>query len=188
METWAPLLGEYGPALVFIAMFIEGEMVVLAAAALSASGVLSIEAVALAAMSGAWLSDQFYFFLGGRLGTAIAERSERAKQALPALLSWAKQRGDILAASLRFLWGLRIAGPAALSTSQYPWPRYAVFSALGAALWASLYSYAGAQLGEHWRQLGYFPLVLLGLLGLGLAINRLLRRRRDKRIGEDRPV
>ena len=56
--------------------------------------------------------------------------------------------------SIRFLYGLRIAGPIAIGMSAVPWFRFFVLNLIGAVVWAMLVAGAGYGLV---RALAYLP-------------------------------
>jgi len=78
---------------------------------------------------------------------------------------------------VRFMYGMRIAGPILLGTTQLPWHRFIGYNALGAVLWAGLVAGAGWLFGhaaermlqgvehaEHWA--GLFVVVAAAAFGL----------------------
>ena len=84
--------------------------------------------------------------------------------------------------SIRFLYGLRIAGPIAIGMSSVSWPRFLLINGLGAVLWAALIGSIDYGTGHALVQLlktidadELWGLSLLLILGL---VWWLLRRRR----------
>ena len=53
----------------------------------------------------------------------------------------------LLILSVRFLYGMRIAGPVVIGTSGVPFLRFALLNMLGAAIWAVLVAGAGYYFG-----------------------------------------
>ncbi len=127
---------------------IEGETVVVLAGFAARRGYLSLPLiVAIAAvMNFGW--DQFYFWLGRRHGHRVLRRfpSLRAKtERMRVLLD----RHDApLIVAVRFLYGLRIAGPIAIGIAGVPWPRFLALNLLGATLWATGFAMLGYLFGR----------------------------------------
>ena len=85
-----------------------------------------------------------------------------------------RRHQDLLILSIRFLYGLRVAGPILIGTSGVAWPRFLFFNLLGAALWAPLFTGLGYLLGEALQGLladlhRYELWVFLGILALAAA-------------------
>lgn len=49
---------------------------------------------------------------------------------------------------VRFMYGLRTAGPVALGITRVPWRDFVVFNALGALVWAAVFSTLGYVFGK----------------------------------------
>ena len=92
--------------------------------------------------------------------------------------------GPGMVMGVRFMYGMRIAGPILLGTTRFPWLRFVAYNALGAIVWAVAVAGAGWLFGhaaervlhgvahaEHWA-----ALVLLVLLA-GFGLWRWRRRR-----------
>ena len=76
---------------------------------------------------------------------------------------------------VRFLYGLRIAGPVILGSSKVPVLRFAVLNAIGAAVWAALIAGAGYLFGASIDTMladlkTVEELVLVGILVVGAAV------------------
>lgn len=64
--------------------------------------------------------------------------------------------GSITILFARFVFGMRvIAGPLA-GVLRMPWKKFAVFNALGAALWVTVIAAVGYSFGSQWRVLMHF--------------------------------
>lgn len=136
IQTW-------GYAAVFAGTFLEGETVLVAAGFAAHRGMLDLSAVIATAAFGSFLGDQFFYFLGRRHGNRVARRfpAFRRRAARARVLLRRYHLPFIL--SVRFLYGLRIAGPIAIGMARVPWPRFLALNALGALLWAMLIGGAG---------------------------------------------
>lgn len=145
---YAGLIASYGYAAVFVGTLIEGETVLALAGFAAHRGYLALPAVIAVAFVGSLVGDHLAFLAGRRWGAALLER--RPSLAAPAAL--AARRLERHAAAFivanRFMYGLRLVGPAAIGMSAVPWPRFAALNAIGAALWASAIALAGYLFGE----------------------------------------
>ncbi len=148
---------------------LEGETVLLLAGFAAHRGYLSPWAVVAVASVCGFLGDQFFFWLGRRHG-------ERVLAWRPA---WAKQVGHVhdlierwdgwLVVGVRFAYGLRIAGPVVMGSSDMPAWRFAFFNAIGALIWAVVVGAVGwffgsaaqALLGEIHHLEGWLLLALV---------------------------
>jgi len=86
---------------------------------------------------------------------------------------------------VRFLYGLRVAGPVLIGTGDTPLGVFACFNLLGAALWALLVTGAGYGVGralalvlDDARRYEEAGLLLLAVVAAGLWV---VRRRRSRR-------
>ena len=138
----------YGYVAVAAGTFLEGESVLLIAGAAASRGHLSMPVVIAIAALASFLGDQLYFLVGRRYGAALLVR-------YPSLqLRAARVRGLLdrhhlpLILSIRFLYGLRIAGPIAIGMSSVSWPRFLLLNGLGAVLWAMLVASLGYGAGH----------------------------------------
>jgi len=142
------LIHSYGYAAVALGTFLEGETVLVLGAAAAAQGHLSLPVVIVAAVLASFAGDQFYFAAGRRYGTTLLERfpdlRPRAERVLRLLERWHLP----LILAIRFLYGLRIAGPMAIGMSEVSWLRFAVLNFIGAALWAPLVAALGYGAGH----------------------------------------
>jgi membrane protein DedA with SNARE-associated domain len=112
--TVSALVAQYGYAFVFAGALTEGESVLLAAGFAAHRGMLELDRVIAVAFVAGTLGDQFYFYLGRRHGQRLLARwpalQARAQRVRPLL----ERHPNAAIFSLRFLYGLRTAGPIAL--------------------------------------------------------------------------
>ena len=97
---------------------------------------------------GGFVGDQFFFMLGRARGVsfglpAIQAQSARVQRLVDRYLTW-------LIVGVRFMYGLRVAGPVLLGMSEVSYGA-SRFNALGALLWAALIGGAGYAFGEAFR-------------------------------------
>lgn len=143
----AEFVADYGYLAVFLGTLLEGETVLLAAGFAVHRGMLDGHLVFVIAVLGATAGDLCAFLLGHWKGASLLAR-------FPALARHAERIESLLARYhapfilvMRFLYGLRIAGPLIMGYGCLPLSRFALFNVLGAVLWASLVMGAGYAFG-----------------------------------------
>lgn len=138
----------YGLLAVGIGTFLEGESVLLVAGGAAAHGHLPLASVIAVATIASFLGDQLFFQIGRRHGEALLARfpalGPRAQRARTLL----ERHHVAVILSIRFLYGLRIAGPVAIGMSRVPWPRFLLLNLAGAAVWAALVAGIGYGAGH----------------------------------------
>lgn len=181
--NWGELIGQYGYAAVLGGAFLEGETVLFLAGFAAHRGYLQLGGVMALAAGAGFVADQFWFWLGRRHGPALLRRFPKLAARAGPLQARLDRHRVPLVLSLRFLYGLRFAGPVMIGAGPLPWTLFLVLDAIGAVVWAVLVGGAGYAFGEAlsaWfadlrRHEGA---VLLGILLLGLTGGWLLRRHR----------
>jgi membrane protein DedA with SNARE-associated domain len=195
VPSWlTDLFARYGYAVVFIGVFLEnagapvpGETMLLAGAALSRYGSLSLPWVIVAAILGATFGDNLGFFIGRRGGRILVERYGAflglTKARLVQFDRFFEQHGAKTVFIARFVTGLRVVGALLAGASRLTWPRFLVFNALGAVAWSVTFGVVGYVLGYSWHTLEqwigrsgpFFLLAVVVVVG-ALAILRARRR------------
>jgi len=186
------LFVSYGYAVVFVGVFLEntglpvpGETALLAGAALSRSGTLSLPLVVATAIVGAILGDNLGFLIGRRGGRALVERFGARVGLTAARLAQFDRFFDTHGAKTvfiaRFVTGLRVFGAVLAGTSGLSWGRFLAYNASGAIAWATTFGAVGYVLAYSWETLeawiGRSGLVLLAAVALIVAVAALRRRR-----------
>lgn len=181
--TLAEFVSTYGYAAVLAGALLEGESVLLLAGFAAHQGLLSLHWVLLIAFAGGTVGDQVFYWIGRAWGTRLLVHFPRV-QARVAQVGVLLRRWDAgLVFAIRFMYGLRIAGPIAMGTLGFDARRFAIFNALGAAVWAIVIGGAGYLLGHTVQKVlrdfeGYEGRVLWGAVAVvvaGFAITRLVR-------------
>ena len=165
-------VAHYGYLAVFLGALAEGETVLAAAGFAAHRGLLDWRLVILVAMTGGTLGDQLAFLLGRWQGEALLRRIPALARREPRLRALLARYDAVLIVALRFVYGLRVAGPAILGCYRLPVMRFAVFNVIGAALWAPLVTGFGygfgitvnALLGDLDQAEG---VILIGILAIG---------------------
>lgn len=142
------LIAEYGYWAVFVGCLLEGETVLLLAGFAAHRGLLRFEHVAAVAFVASTLGDQVFFWIGRRHGDGLFQRYPRLAPLLARVRGLLARHHSALILGVRFLYGLRIAGPIAIGALQVPPLRFAWLNALGAAIWALLITALGYQFGN----------------------------------------
>ncbi|HDR9283074.1 MULTISPECIES: DedA family protein [Burkholderiaceae] len=144
----ANLIQSYGYAAVGVGTFLEGESVLLAAGAAAFHGYLKLPAVMVIATLASFLGDQLFFYLGRRHGNQLLGRFPALAPRVARMRVLLERHHVPVILSVRFLYGLRIAGPMAIGMSGVHWSRFLVLNLLGAVIWAVLIAGVGFGLGQ----------------------------------------
>jgi len=174
-SAWTYALVFAVAALDVLLPILPSESLLVAAAALSASGRLNAAAVALAGAAGALLGDNIAFLCGRLLDTRVhrwLDASPRRRKRL----RWAEhqldRRGGVIIVGSRFIPGGRTATMLAAGMLEMPWRRFVAFDLLAAVIWAlygTAIGYFGGTAFEDEPLIGVA--VALGLaLVAGLAV------------------
>jgi membrane protein DedA with SNARE-associated domain len=177
----------YGYLAVFLGTVAEGETILIAAGFAAHGGLLDWRLVMLVAMIGGTLGDQLAFLLGRWKGKALLRRLPVLARREPRIRQLLHRYDAILILSVRFLYGLRIAGPAILGSYHLPLLRFAFFNAIGAAIWSVLVTGAGyafgvtvnALVGDIEQMEGVIVFVIIAL-GAVVALARAIIARRAR--------
>jgi membrane protein DedA with SNARE-associated domain len=181
--TWTDLIATHGYWLLALGCFLEGETILVLAGVAARLGYLNPLAVLGIAVGCGFAGDQFFFWLGRHSGTRILARWPALAQKAQPTQRLIERYDTLVVVMVRFVYGMRIAGPIFIGMSGIPWWRLIVFNFLGAVVWACAVAGAGWLLGEgvhvfldhvHSIQAGG----LLAVVLLGLVIWWVRRRRR----------
>jgi membrane protein DedA with SNARE-associated domain len=118
------IIQSYGYTAVFVGTFLEGETVLLLAGFAAHRGYLSLPGIMVIACFASFLGDQLYFYLGRRYGIRLTDRFPKLKTKVEDFRTLLHRFHVPVILSLRFLYGLRIAGPIALGMTGITWLRY----------------------------------------------------------------
>jgi membrane protein DedA with SNARE-associated domain len=172
------LFSQYGYAVVFFGVFLEntglpvpGETMLLAGAALSHFGHLSLGWVIACAIAAATLGDNLGFFIGRHGGRRLAERFIPAPR-LREFDRYFEHHGPKTVFVARFITGLRVVGALLAGGSGMHWSTFLVYNAAGAVAWSTTFGIVGYFLGKSWDLLERFVggAGLAGLVGAAVLI------------------
>lgn len=141
-------LAQYGYAFVFLGALAEGESVLLLAGFAAHRGLLNLPAVMATGFVASTLGDQLCFYLGRRHGPALVARFPSLAAHIERLQPILQRHPNAAVLSVRFLYGLRTAGPIALGSLGVPRWRFALLNMLSAAVWSVAFCLLGYQLGN----------------------------------------
>lgn len=144
----AALLAQYGLVVLAIGCLLEGETILVLAGLAAHQGMLPLSQVFIVAVVFGWLGDQIFFWLGRCKGDAILLRFPSWAKQKPRLDRWIHKYHAPVVIMVRFMYGLRAAGPVLIGHSGLcPW-KFAFFNAIGALIWAVLFISLGWVFGQ----------------------------------------
>jgi membrane protein DedA with SNARE-associated domain len=181
----AEFVQQYGYYAVAAGTALEGETVLLAAGFAAHRGWLDLPWVIAIALVASSAGDQFCFLLGRRHGTRLMRRFPSLQEKFPVVERLMERHPYLIIIGIRFMYGLRVAGPFVMGASRVPTARFIALNLLGATLWAAIIAtigwYFGAALESVSDRIKHFEeSVLLGILAAGAAwwgIRKLARRK-----------
>jgi membrane protein DedA with SNARE-associated domain len=188
------LLRRYGYVVILIWTFLEGETIVIIAGIFANQFHLTPGLIALAAFGGSFLSDQIMFSLGKYKGRAVLTLFPRIGKKIDRAAALFKKYDNALILGFRFVYGIRNVTPILLGISGVSHKKFFCLNAIGAAVWALVFSFGGYYSGKAFirimDQVGHGILfVILGLVALAAGIWFLRSRKavRDaQKIGEQK--
>jgi membrane protein DedA with SNARE-associated domain len=185
----AHLIQTYGYLAVALGSFLEGEAVLLAGSLAAYHGHLDLPAVMGIAALASFMGDLPYFFAGRRYGPRALQRFPSLHNRKAQVEKLLHKHHVMLVLSLRFLYGMRIAGLLALGTSRMSALRFLLLDFIGALVWsagvcAAGYGAGGVLSGLFGNgatpgELTLFASVLAGTVLLWIACRRAVGSSRD---------
>lgn len=141
-------IATYGYAAVLAGTLLEGEAILLLGGFAAHQGHLSLPLVMFTAFVGGTAGDQVFFWIGRRWGRSLLRRWPGARARTLRVSELLRRHDAALVFGIRFMYGLRIAGPVAMGALGLPSRRFAPWNALGAAAWAVAIAGIGYVLGH----------------------------------------
>ena len=92
--------------------------------------------------------DQLYFLLGLHYGVRLTGRFPRLKSGVERVAPMIHRNRRAIVFGMRFMYGLRTAGPLALGIAKIRWREFVLINFLGAVVWAALFSGLGYLFGR----------------------------------------
>ncbi|MFE1316122.1 DedA family protein [Kitasatospora phosalacinea] len=192
----APLLDDYGYLAVGVLVFLDscvvpvpGQTILVLAAVYAGAGQLSLPVLLLVAVLAAVAGDALAYVIGRTGGLAFVHRWGRYVRLTPERMERAeaffRRRGGLVVTGARFVDGLRQTNGLIAGTTEMPWRRFMLANAVGAALWAGVWTavgyFAGSNIDTLYRQAVRYQVLLFAVVAallLLLAVRTWLRRRR----------
>jgi len=147
------LIQTYGYPLVFAGALFEGETILTLAGLAAHRGHLAWPVLWVLAATGGMLGDAIYFALGRHYGAGLLSRWPRFTPAIDRVHRLVDRNPALAVILVRFLYGVRIAGPVVIGSGRLSWPRYLSLNAIGALFWAACWLSVGYLLGAAAQQL-----------------------------------
>ncbi|MDP4557185.1 DedA family protein [Halomonas meridiana] len=185
--TLEQLVESYGSVGLFVGSSLEGEASAMLGGIMVHQHLIRFWPAIIALALGSFLADQVFFLLGhGGRNSAIV-RSVQSSAAGGRVVTTFNAHPDVFAFSLRFLYGLRMAGAVTIGTTDYPWPRFILLNAISALLWSAAWVTLGYMFGQALAPLfsGLSHFVWAGVVvALCIAVVAVMasRRRRAQRL------
>lgn len=149
----AYLIQAYGYIAVALGCFLEGEAVLLAGSFAAYHGHLALPLVIAIAAIASFLGNVPYFFAGRRYGVRVMRRFASLRSRRKRLQRLMHKHHVVLLLTLRFLYGMRIAGLLALGMSRMPMWRFLALDFAGALVWSAVVCMAGYGAGNIFSRL-----------------------------------
>jgi membrane protein DedA with SNARE-associated domain len=142
------LIENYGYYAVFAGALLEGETLLVMAGFAVHVGYLQLPPTIACAIAGGFLGDQFCFYMGRRHREFLLRRFSVLREQAPRINRLLARYDVLMIPAVRFLYGLRIAGPAIIGMSEVATWRFMLLNLAGAAVWALLIIAAGYAFGH----------------------------------------
>ncbi|MFR0690499.1 DedA family protein [Enterobacterales bacterium AE_CKDN230030158-1A_HGKHYDSX7] len=182
----AQLLSSYGYPALFLGCLLEGESILILAGLAAHQGLLGYFPVVFWATAAGTLGDQLLYWTGRRAGDRALPWLQRRGLAVERVTGLIERHPLLAIFAVRFLYGMRLAGPLLIGASRVGPLRFLLINLLGAFCWALIFASAGYWAGEALEQLlgnlkPYRLPIFLAVLALfaALALWRHHRRRQQ---------
>ena len=180
------LVSHYGYIAVAVGCLLEGETVLLTAGFAAHRGMLDLPAVLAVAFVASALGDQIFFQLGRHQGPRLKARFPALARNAPRVDGLLARHHTLLILGIRFMVGLRVAGPILMGSVGIAPLRFTMLNLTGAALWATAIGSAGYAFGAviqtFLRDLRHLEEgILVALLVVTPIVLHLFHRWRSKR-------
>lgn len=167
------MLYHYGYYAVLLGCLLEGETIVVLAGMAVHKGYFSLPVLMGVVWFGGTLGDVALYFAGRYFGRRALQRFASQEARIERVHRLIERHPWWVVVGVRFLYGLRIVGPIVIGTSDIRPRTFLALNALGAALWAALFTSLGYLIGpavlrayshvEHYQS-GILIAVAVGLI------------------------
>jgi len=183
LEQWLINLtnnyGELAYLVILVWTFLEGETIVLIAAAALSGGIihLNVWMVLLVSFLGSFSGDQLWFAVGRRYGAGLLARWPSLEDKTAGVFRLLDRYNDLFILTFRFIYGLRNISPFAIGMTQVSRKRFLALNAAAAVTWANAFVWGGYFLGRALEKyLGQASQVALGIVALAVLAGWLVGR------------
>lgn len=142
------LLRDHVYTAIVLGGLVEGETTVVLAGYAAHRGYVSWWAVAILSALVNFILDQAWFMLGRWRGEQLLVRFPALRRGVESIAPRLQRHRRWIVFSVRFMYGLRTAGPIAMGMARVPWTDFVAFNALGAAVWAVVFTALGYAFGH----------------------------------------
>ncbi|EME71912.1 hypothetical protein H261_01657 [Paramagnetospirillum caucaseum] len=157
-ELVVHVLTEYGYLLyplITAWTFVEGETVVIVTGVLASEGRfnISVELLALAALTGSFFGDQLYYYIGRKYGAPLLKRWPSLSGRIDWAFDTVNRSPAIFILSFRWIYGVRNVAPFIVGIAGVPRVKYLVLNFIAATIWAHSFAWGGYFMGrklEEW--------------------------------------
>ena len=165
------LLRDHVYTAIILGGFVEGETTVVLAGYAAHQGYVAWWAVASLSALVNFVLDQSWFLLGRWRGERLLARFAFLRRGVDAITPRLHQHRRWIVFSVRFMYGLRTAGPIAMGIARVPWLDFVVFNALGAVVWAGVFTALGYAFGRTIAviigEIAHYEALAVGLIVAG---------------------
>lgn len=185
---------DYAYIVLFIWCILEGELGLIFAGVMCHSGFMNITPAILVSGAGAFLGDQFYFYLGRYNKRFILNFFEKQKRKFAVAHLMLNNYGVIIIFLQRYMYGFRIIIPMSIGLTRYDAKKYAFFNIISGYIWAgitiTLSWYFGEEIWEFvgWAEKHWYLAILIVLAFIGFIFcigksieNRILYQRKERK-------
>ena len=145
---YAHLIERYGYLATFAGSVIEGESLLILSGLCAHRGYLSFPLVVIVGALGGAIGDMVFFLLGRHYGRDVLNRFPRFAPAASRVHAMIERHSTLTILAVRFMYGLRTAGPAIIGTTRVSIAEFALLNAIGAVVWSACWAGAGYLLGK----------------------------------------
>ena len=145
---YAPLIERYGYLATFAGTLVEGESLLILSGLAAHRGYLAFPFVVIVGAVGGAVGDLVFFLLGRHYGNDLLGRFPRFAPAAERVHAMIERHPTATILAVRYMYGLRTAGPAIIGTTKVPLAEFAAINAIGALLWSACWAGAGYVLGK----------------------------------------
>ena len=182
----AALLRDHVYTAIVLGGLLEGETTVVLAGYAAHQGYVTWWAVAALSAFVNFILDQTWFLLGRWRGDWLLSRFPMLRQGVETITPRLQRHRRWIVFSVRFMYGLRTAGPIAIGLARVPWRDFVIFNALGAAVWALIFTGLGYLFGRAISvvigELAHYEMLAAGVILAGGLTGWVWHRHRRRRV------